>query len=312
MLIKNLSKLSLLLGLIFFVSCSEDDSLENPGDGENSTAVYLTDAPVDQANVEAVFVTVSEVRVNGKAIEGFNKTTIQLSSLTKGRTELLGNLNLKSGTTSNISLVLADTDASGNGPGNYVVLNGGAKQKLSGATEINIKDQVEIVNDARNEIVIDFDLRKTVKQEGDNFSFVSKTQLENNLRTVNKLNAGAVKGKADNRSEAEGEVVVAYAYKKGTFSNSESNANSEGINFANAVSSSVVSKSNGEFEIHFLEEGDYELHFASYSDNDQDGKLEFTGMVEANAVSSLDLNSFRVASNSEVNIQISFKGLLGL
>lgn len=312
MLIKNLSKLSLLLGLIFFVSCSEDDSLENPGDGENSTAVYLTDAPVDQANVEAVFVTVSEVRINGKAIEGFNKTTIQLSSLTKGRTELLGNLNLKSGTTSNISLVLADTDASGNGPGNYVVLNGGAKQKLSGATEINIKDQVEIVNDARNEIVIDFDLRKTVKQEGDNFSFVSKTQLENNLRTVNKLNAGAVKGKADNRSEAEGEVVVAYAYKKGTFSNSESNANSEGINFANAVSSSVVSKSNGEFEIHFLEEGDYELHFASYSDNDQDGKLEFTGMVEANAVSSLDLNSFRVASNSEVNIQISFKGLLGL
>ncbi len=312
MLIKNLSKLSLLFGLIFFVSCSEDDSLENPGDGENSTAVYLTDAPVDQANVEAVFVTVSEVRVNGKAIEGFNKTTIQLSSLTKGRTELLGNLNLKSGTTSNISLVLADTDASGNGPGNYVVLNGGAKQKLSGATEINIKDQVEIVNDARNEIVIDFDLRKTVKQEGDNFSFVSKTQLENNLRTVNKLNAGAVKGKADNRSEAEGEVVVAYAYKKGTFSNSESNANSEGINFANAVSSSVVSKSNGEFEIHFLEEGDYELHFASYSDNDQDGKLEFTGMVEANAVSSLDLNSFRVASNSEVNIQISFKGLLGL
>lgn len=312
MLIKNLSKLSLLFGLIFFVSCSEDDSLENPGDGENSTAVYLTDAPVDQANVEAVFVTVSEVRVNGKAIEGFNKTTIQLSSLTKGRTELLGNLNLKSGTTSNISLVLADTDASGNGPGNYVVLNGGAKQKLSGATEINIKDQVEIVNDARNEIVIDFDLRKTVKQEGDNFSFVSNTQLENNLRTVNKLNAGAVKGKADNRSEAEGEVVVAYAYKKGTFSNSESNANSEGINFANAVSSSVVSKSNGEFEIHFLEEGDYELHFASYSDNDQDGKLEFTGMVEANAVSSLDLNSFRVASNSEVNIQISFKGLLGL
>lgn len=312
MLIKNLSKLSLLFGLIFFVSCSEDDSLENPGNGENSTAVYLTDAPVDQANVEAVFVTVSEVRINGKAIEGFNKTTIQLSSLTKGRTELLGNLNLKSGTTSNISLVLADTDASGNGPGNYVVLNGGAKQKLSGATEINIKDQVEIVNDARNEIVIDFDLRKTVKQEGDNFSFVSKTQLENNLRTVNKLNAGAVKGKADNRSEAEGEVVVAYAYKKGTFSNSESNANSEGINFANAVSSSVVSKSNGEFEIHFLEEGDYELHFASYSDNDQDGKLEFTGMVEANAVSSLDLNSFRVASNSEVNIQISFKGLLGL
>ncbi|MBT8319272.1 MAG: hypothetical protein KJP01_04005, partial [Gramella sp.] len=70
--------------------------------------------------------------------------------------------------------------------------------------------------------------------------------------------------------------------------------------------------SNGEFEIHFLEEGDYELHFASYSDNDNDGKLEFSGMVEANAASSLDLSGFRVESNSQVTIQISFTGLLGL
>ncbi len=312
MLIKNLSKLGLLLGLILFVSCSEDDSVNNPQNGENSTAVYITDAPVDQANVEAVFITVSEVRVNGKAIEGFNKTTIQLSSLTKGRTELLGNLNLESGTTSNISLLLAETDAAGNGPGNYVVLDGGVKQQLAAATEINIKDQVEIVDDTRNEIVIDFDLRKTVKQEGDNFSFVSRAQLENSLRAVNNFNAGTVKGNVDNTSDANAEVVVAYAYKKGTYSNSESNANGEGINFSNAVSSSVVSRSNGEFEIHFLEEGDYELHFASYSDNDQDGKLEFSGMVEANAISSLDLSGFRVESNSEVNIQISFKGLLGL
>ena len=313
MFIKNLTKLSLILGLAFFASCSDDDSLDNGGNGEmNSTSVYLTDAPVDQANVEAVFVTVSEVKINGKAVEGFSKTTIQLSSLTKGRTELLGKLDLQSGTTSDITLVLADTDAAGNAPGNYVVLDGGAKQELAAATEINIKDQVEIVSGATNEIVLDFDLRKTVKQEGDNYSFVAKSQLENSIRSVNKINTGSVKGDVDNTSEANGEVVVAYAYKKGTYSGSEENPNNEGINFSNAVSSSVVSGSNGEFEIHFLEEGDYELHFASYSDNDNDGKLEFSGMVEANAASSLDLSSFRVESNSQVTIQISFTGLLGL
>ncbi len=314
MLLKNLSKLGLLLGLILFVSCSEDDSVDNPDNsGEmNSTAVYLTDSPVDQANVEAVFITVAEVKVNGKAIEGFSKSTIKVSSLTNGSTELLGKLDLESGTTSNITLVLADTDEAGNEFANYVVLAGGTKQKLAAATEISLKDQVEIVEGANNEIVLDFDLRKSVKQEGENYAFVSKTQLEKSVRAVNTLKTGTVKGNVENTNEANADVVVAYAYKKGTFNEAESNANAEGVAFANATSSAVVSGSNGDFEIHFLEEGDYELHFASYSDNDQDGKLEFSGMVGASALSSIDLTGFRVESKSEVNLQISFTGLLGL
>ncbi|MCG9973363.1 DUF4382 domain-containing protein [Christiangramia crocea] len=314
MLFKNLSRLGLLLGLILFVSCSEDDSVEEPetGEGGNSTAVYITDSPVDEANVEAVFITVSEVKVNGKAIEGFSKTTIEVSSLTKGNTELLGELDLDAGTTSDITLMLADTDASGNGPGNYVVLSGGAKEELSGAVELNINDQAEIVQDVENELVLDFDLRKSLKHEADDYSFVSESQLESNIRAVNSMKAGIVTGTVDNTSEAEGDVVVAYAYKKGSFSESESNANGEGVTFSNAVSSSVVSESNGEFEIHFLEEGDYELHFASYSDEDQDGKLEFSGRVEADTASSIDLSGFTVEANSEVNLEISFTGLLGL
>ena len=95
MLFKNLSRLGLLLGLILFVSCSEDDSMEETetgGETSGSTSVYITDSPVDDAEVEAVFITVSEVMINGKSIEGFNTTTIEISSLTEGRTELLGEL----------------------------------------------------------------------------------------------------------------------------------------------------------------------------------------------------------------------------
>lgn len=288
--------------------------MEEPGTGEegNSTAVYITDSPIDEANVEAVFITVSEVKVNGKSVEGFNTTTIEVSSLTKGNTELLGELNLDAGTTSDITLMLADTDASGNAPGNYVVLSGGAKEELSGALELNISDQAEIVQDAQNELVLDFDLRKSLKHEGDDYSFVSESQLESNIRAVNSMKTGIVTGSVDNTSEAEGDVVVAYAYKKGAYSESESNANGEGVTFSNAVSSSAVSQSNGEFEIHFLEEGDYELHFASYSDEDNDGKLEFSSMVEASTASSIDLSGFTVEANSEVNLNISFTGLLGL
>ncbi|SDS52884.1 DUF4382 domain-containing protein [Gramella sp. MAR_2010_147] len=314
MLFKNLSRLGLLLGLILFVSCSEDDGMEetNTGGETNAAAVYITDSPIDESNVDAVFITVSEVKVNGKAIEGFNETTLEISSLTQGRTELLGELALKAGTTSDISLVLSETDASGNGPGNYVVTSGGEKIEIGSALEINVNDQVEIIENMQNEVVLDFDLRKSLKSDGDSYSFVSESQLESNIRAVNSMNTGIVTGSVNNTSEANGDVVVAYAYLEGAFEESETNMNGEGVNFSNAVSSSVVSDPNGEFEIHFLEEGDYELHFASYSDEDSDGKLEFTSMVEANTASNIDLSGFTVGANSEVNLQISFTGLLGL
>ena len=314
MLFKNLSRLGLLLGLILFVSCSEDDSMEetNTGGETNATSVYITDSPVDETNVEAVFITVSEVKINGKTIEGFNKTTLEISSLTQGRTELLGELELEAGMTSDITLMLSETDASENGPGNYVVTNGGEKVEIGSASQINVNDQVEIIGDAQNEVVLDFDLRKSLKQDGESYSFVSESQLENSIRAVNSMKTGIVTGNVDNTGEADGDVVVAYAYKKGEFEESETSTNSEGVNFSNAVSSSAVSGSNGEFEIHFLEEGDYELHFASYSDENSDGKLEFSGMVEADTASSIDLSGFTVEANSEVNLQISFTGLLGL
>lgn len=314
MLFKNVKRLGLLLGLTLFVSCSEDDSIDGP-DNENeanSTAVYITDSPLDEANVEAVFITISEVKINDMAVEGFSKTTLEISSLTKGNTELLGELDLEAGTTSDITLVLSDSDVSGDGPGNYVMTSAESKEEISGALELNITDQAEIVENAENELVLDFDLRKSLKHEGEGYSFVSESELENSIRAVNTMNAGTVTGNVENTSEAGGEVVVAYAYNEGSFSESESDANAEGVNFSNAVSSAVVSESNGEFEIHFLEEGDYELHFASYSDEDQDGKLEFSGLVEASTASNLDLGGFTVEANSEVALQISFTGLLGL
>lgn len=313
MVVKNLFKISLLLAVVFMSSCSKDDSTDNPDNSAgNSTSVYLTDAPVDNANVDAVFITVSEVKVNGKAIDGFEKTTIEISSLTQGNTELLGKLNLDAGTTDDITLVLSGSDASGNAPGNYVVLDGGTKDEIAGDMEINLNDGAEIMQDMENEVVLDFDLRKSLKAADGDYSLVSESKLENNVRAVNTMNAGAVKGQVDNTSEANADVVVAYAYKKGEFNSSEEDVNGDGIRFANAASSSVVSDSDGNFEIHFLDAGDYELHFASYSDSDSDGKLEFTGMVSADTASSLDLGGFTVDANSEVNLEISFTGLLGL
>lgn len=314
MVVKNLFKISFLVAVVFMSSCSkDDDSTDNPDNAMgNSTDVYITDAPVDNADLEAVFITVSEVKVNGKAVNGFEKTTLEISSLTNGSTELLGSLNLDAGSTNDITLVLSGSDASGNAPGNYVVLDGGTKEEIAGDMEINLADAAEIMADMENEVVLDFDLRKSLKEADGDYSFVSESKLENNVRAVNTMNAGAVKGQVENTSEANADVVVAYAYKKGEFNGSEEDVNSDGIRFSNSASSSIVSDSSGNFEIHFLDAGDYELHFASYSDSDSDGELEFNGMVSANTASSLDLSGFTVEANSEVNLDISFTGLLGL
>ncbi|MEO2062213.1 MAG: DUF4382 domain-containing protein [Christiangramia sp.] len=310
---RNLSKLALALTVVLMASCSEDDAMDNPdmGGDTNSTSIYITDAPVDQANVQAVFITVSDVMVNGESIEGFNTTTIELSSLTAGKTELLGQLNLDAGSTNDITLKLADTDAAGNAPGNYVMLDGNIKDELGGAMEIKLSDSAEIMSEVENELVLDFDLRKSIVQNGDDYSFVSESMLESNIRAVNTANAGMLSGTVDNSTEADAELVIAYVYPKGSFSDSEEEMNSEGVLFANAASSAVVS-SEGDFEIHYLDEGDYELHFASYKDEDADGMLEFNSMIGAETSGALDLNGFTVDAETETEITISFTGLLGL
>lgn len=68
-----------------------------------ATTFKMTDAPVDNANVGAVFVTVSDIKVEGISLEGFNKTTFDLSTLINGQTKTLGNPQMEAGSNSNVN-----------------------------------------------------------------------------------------------------------------------------------------------------------------------------------------------------------------
>lgn len=309
---KNLFRTGLILFFVsMMVSCSKDDeNNETTTETGNKTEVYLTDAPIDNADVQGAFITVANVMVNGKAIEGFEKTTVEVSSLTNGDTELLGDLNLESGTTSNISLVLAtDSDASGDSPANYILTTGGEKKALATSTgEIVLNDNAEIKESDDNKLVLDFDLRKAIASESEGeYSFVSDTELSNSVRAVNALNAGTIQGTVNDMNNDASETMVVYAYEKGSYSENEGNGD-----FSNAVSSSEVNSSNGNFSLNFLESGEYELHFASYSENDSNGSLSFQGMVDATAASELDLMDVNVSAESETTVEVNVDGLLGL
>ena len=145
----------LCISIMTMTSCSKNEEEATNMNGETyNTTFKLTDAPIDNANVEAVFVTVAEVKVDGRSLEGFNKTTLELSSLVNGKTSTLGNLDLQAGSYSNLELVLDyNTDAAGNTPGCYVATANGEKDKLAASTgKISIADSYEIIATAANEI----------------------------------------------------------------------------------------------------------------------------------------------------------------
>lgn len=297
--------------MLIMVSCSDDD-----GNGSNQsydTTFKMTDAPIDDANVEAVFVTVTDVKVDGVSLEGFTKTTFDLAALVNGETKTLGNLQIEQGAHSNIELQLDyAADASGNAPGCYVMKANGEKDQLEAeSNSIFITDTFEVFANNTNEVVIDFDLRKTIKKEesatSSNFEFVSMSELSSGIRVVNEETTGNISGTVSDSQNTSDKIIV-YAYKQGTFdANTETQGRGESnVTFANAVTSSEVKGINNAYSLNFLAEGEYEMVFASYS---QEGNgFQFTSLLTAESAAGLNLGAVNVESNLQLSTSIIITG----
>lgn len=313
--------LTLVACLLFFSYGCEKDS---NNDLQGSLRLEVTDSPIDDTNIQAAFVTITEVKVDGKAVSGFSgKKTVNLYALQNGQTEVLGDLQLDAGSYSNLSLVLDfESDEDGNSPGCYVLTTDNVKHNLQATTsatqEIVINSgQFEVASDQTTNLVIDFDLRKTIRYEdnpssGDKYDFVTDSEFQAGIRVVNKARAGTIKGQCeDNLGVAE--KIVVYAYKKGTY-NKEVETTGQGtsqITFKNCVSSATVD-AQGNYTLAFLEEGDYELHFMAYEDADSDGTMELKGELSLNITGGLniDLTNISIQSESQVTASVLVTGLV--
>lgn len=317
----NIVKLSMafLVSSLFF-ACS-DDGNETPTTTKGNASIEMTDAPIDDANIEGVFVTVTDVKVDGETFAGFSgKQTFDLMALQNGNTKVLGSEELDAQAYSNITFVLDyESDANGNAPGCYVMTANGAKQRLessAGSTgEIVVNNAYEVKSSTQSRIIADFDLRKALKYSDDNerdFEFVSDSELRSAVRVMNESKTGSIKGNYSEDMTAETGKVVVFAYEKGTFNaNTETEPSGEAnIRFANAVSSSVVSEGSGEFELAFLNEGDYELKFASYKDSDNDGSFTFDAMLTSETqVDGNILDAITVNAESQVTVNTTITGI---
>lgn len=320
-LLKNFIFLTAVTTGLILSSCSDD----NNGDGDpnqmtGQVSVKITDAPVDNAEVEGVIVTVTDVKIDGESFAGFEgKQTIDLMAYQNGNTRLLADAELEATNYSEVSLVLDyETDENGESPGCYVKKSDGSKESLSANGESNaeiaLNHDFMVESQSQTSLVIDFDLRKTVSETNNEYQFVAESHMESRIRIENESETGHIKGESEDTPSSD-ETFVVYAYSEGSFdAETETTAGNEGdLLFANAVTSSKV-EGDGSYQLSFLEEGDYEITVAKYSVNNS-GKTEFQGLFDLFLLIGGSASStavVEVSSGSEISVDIDLEGMLSI
>lgn len=298
------------------VSCEA----ESPG-ATGELRVQLTDAPVDDANIEGVFVTVKQIKIDGKAVTGFNeKQTVDLLAYQNGDAYLFGTGTVTAKAYGEVTLVLdQETDADGMGPGCYVKTLDGMRHDLAYSTEstleITTQGRFEVSENGPTDVVIDFDLRKALVYEagsggGNSFGFVPEDEMPVALRLVSAANTGSIRGTYTGLQVGADKVVV-YAYKKGTF-NKEMEMEFQGSSgqlFLNSETSAPVIDNT--YTLSFLDTGEYEVCFAAYEDFMGDGEMEFTGFLQGTLMSNGDVTRvITVEAGVEASLTVQVIGLI--
>lgn len=308
-----------LMATAMIQSCNKNtDSITPAPDGQGTVVMEVTDAPSDDANIKGTFVTVTEIRIDGRKFSGFSgKKTIELSAYQNGNVASLGLGNIQTGTYSNISLLLDNaTDQNGNTPGCYTMTTDNMKYNLtgttSGQTEIISRKAFEVKEKQQTNLVLDFDIRKAITDNNGStaggYSFVSSDDLNASTRLLIKTQTGGIKGNCANYKETNSKLLV-YAYKKGAYNSSETKAQGSGnVQFKNAVTS-CVADGNGNYNLSFLEEGDYEVRYATYKNNGN-GQFALQSMLSLNSL--INLSNVSVKANASVTLDVTVAGFLPL
>lgn len=302
----------LLCFTAFFSSCVKDNS------GTGAMRLEMTDSPIEDASVKSVFVTVADVKIDGRSWSGFSgKTTFDLLAYQNGQTKMLGDGAIAADSYSKIVLVLdTETDANGNSPGCYVLDKQNVKHPLEGGAskEITVNGAFSISDQQTQNLVLDFDLRKSLGYKANSttdYVFATDAELTSAMRLFVRSETGTIKGSCNDVVSGSDKIVV-YAYKKGTYDvNTEKQGQgSTNIQFKNALNSAAVA-SDGSFQLSFMQKGDYELHFISYQDSNNDGVEEAKGELAVTLNSELNLLGLTLGADQTLNLTILVTGIIG-
>jgi len=266
-----------LVGLALLSSCSDEEA-------NGRVKVYLTDAPIDGTNVEALFLSVTRIEMKGeggwKTVKEFS-TPLSLDILDyhNGNSYFVTEETIEAGTYSEARLIL---NAAENGsspkanPDCYVLYTDGTRKELfvpSGSQSgYKVKGSFTLPPNGTVAVTLDFDARKSIISAGSS----GKLLLKPTVRLVANPEAALLVGNFSDYG-AYSKVIV-YAYEKDTYSSGEAATPADGeARFPNAISSAVVD-ANGKFTLAFMSAGEYDLILAAHNTQgefvDEIGKYE--------------------------------------
>lgn len=282
----HLTTLFFALLAVSLMSCTEESA-------KGKVQLYITDAPVDDANVDAVFLSITGVELKNndgwQTVASYDEpVTVNILDYQQGNALFLTEEELSAGTYTEARLLLdapAENVAAASNPGCYLRYKDGSTQALfipSGAQSgYKVKGSFTLAAGGTVAVTLDFDVRKSIVVAGASERYLLKPVV----RLVANQEAALLEG--DYLDLAEGTRVVVYAYEAGAFSVSESEPNTEGIRFPNAITSTQLN-AEGEFTLAFMNAGDYELVFVTV---DEEGELvDLIGTTEATLSAGARLN----------------------
>ena len=241
-------------------------------------SLSITDAPPKLGeNVTGVYISVIGIEYNydGNWTDAteFVPQTFNLLELQNGNSLHLGDFTLPPGEYSEIRFKL-DAPVEGetlkSNPGCYITYADADPDPLfvpSGSTSgYKGKGDFNITANAQISVMADFDVQKSIVVAGKSGKYLLKPVIR---LVVNELSGGIQGTVVDiteyNTTEPEPESLVVYSYL-GTYDSSiEENVNVDGIFFSNAISSTDVNMTDGNFTLSFLGEGNYTLITALYT-----------------------------------------------
>ncbi len=287
----RLSAFSVVLLGILLTSCTEETN-------KGRIQLYITDAPVDDANVDGVFLSISGIELRGadgwETVATYQEPfSINILDYQEGKAYFLTEEELTAGTYTEARLLLnasADKGAPTSNPGCYIHYKDGSMQELfvpSGAQSgYKVKGEFTLAPEGTVAVTLDFDVRKSIVSAGASNRFLLKPVV----RLIANQNAAIIEGTYEGIT-AESRLVV-YAYEKGTYTNTETEADAAtGLRFTKAITSTNLD-AEGNFTLAFLNAGEYDLVFVAI---DEEGEFQdvvgyYGATLSAGARLSLTIN----------------------
>jgi len=257
--------LGILIALAGFWGCQVNSST-------GAVALRITDAPVDNPDIDGVWLTIGEVQYNlGGDDSGWQVFSdlagpqkINLLDYQNGLAFLLGSFTLPSGQYDQIRFMLDIPDEGTKvppaSPGCYVSFKDGTTAPLfvpSGLqTGYKAVGSFQVPVNGTVDITADFDLHKSLRLTKNGNRYL----LQPTIRLVVDDQAGAIEGAV---IYVPAEKVMVIAYADGTYTDSEALVLSGEVQFPNAAASAVVDPAMQAYKVAFLAAGMYDLVVAT-------------------------------------------------